>query len=406
MNRKDLLARARELSGPITEDRRYLHAHAETGFDLRGTCAYVEQRLQQIGVTARKCGRCGLVADIGSGKAPCILLRADMDALPIREESGESFACTDGRMHACGHDLHTAMLLGAARLLKERENEIAGTIRLMFQPAEEILEGSADMLADGLLDAPAPEMAFMLHVMTGVELPVGTVVVSSPGTSAPAADMFEIRVQGKGCHGAMPHTGVDPIVAGAQIVLALQSLQAREISISQRAVMSIGSFQAGDAPNVIPDEAVIRGSMRAFEDETQAFLLQRTRELAELTAQAHRAQASFRSLSHCPTLQNDPDVSRFARETLVEMLETGQVLESGELSGSASRSSGSEDFASVSHRVPSVMAAIAAGSPAEGYNQPLHHPQVRFDERALPVGAAAYAAMGFAGACRGRTPVA
>lgn len=391
-----LLESARALTETLRTDRRYLHAHAETGFDLPATFDYVWRTLTEIGLTPRKCGKCGIVADLGEGE-DCTLLRADMDALPIREASGEDFACTEGRMHACGHDLHTAMLLGAARLLKAREKELRGTVRLMFQPAEEILAGSADMLANGLLDATQPRRAFMLHVLTGIDVPAGTVIVSAPGVSAPAADMFEIRVQGKGCHGAMPHAGIDPIVAGAQIVLALENLIAREISLQQRAALTIGSFRAGEGPNVIPDSAVLQGSLRAFEDDTAAYLLHRVPEIASLTAQAYRAQAEFVHLSHCPTLRNDEAVCTLAMGALTALLGPDKVLRSDALQGGASRFSGSEDFAEVSHAVPAVMAALAAGEPADGYTHPAHHPSVRFDERVLPIGAAVYAAVGMGG---------
>ena len=395
----ELLDRAQALAETISADRRALHARAETGFDLPQTFDYVWKALTDMGLTPRRCGRCGIVAEIGAG-SPCVLLRADMDALPIREESGEAFACPDGRMHACGHDMHTAMLLGAARLLTERAGELQGTVRLMFQPAEEIFEGSADMLADGLLAAPRPDCAFMIHVMTNIDLPVGTVIVSAPGVSAPAAEVFRLDVQGKGCHGAMPHTGVDPITAAAQIVLALQSLNARELSLNQPAALTIGSFQAGDAPNVIPDSAVLQGSLRAFEDDTADFLLRRMEEVARHTAAAHRAEARLTRLSHAPTLLNDAAVSPWAKDVLAGVLGRERVLRSDELTGSASRSSGSEDFAAVSHAVPSVMVALAAGRPGEGYAYPAHHPKTRFDEAALPVGAAVYAAIGLAGTAR------
>lgn len=393
----DLLQRAKSMAEAITADRRALHARAETGFDLAETFKYVWNALVDMGLKPRRCGRCGIVAEIGAG-SPCVLLRADMDALPIREESGEAFACPDGRMHACGHDLHTAMLLGAARLLTERAGKLHGTVRLMFQPAEEIFAGSADMLENGLLDMPRPDRAFMIHVMTNIDLPVGMVIVSAPGVSAPAAEVFRLDVQGKGCHGAMPHTGVDPITAAAQIVLALQSLNARELSLNQPAALTIGSFQAGDAPNVIPDSAVLQGSLRAFEDDTADFLLRRIEEVARHTAAAHRAEARFTRLSHAPTLLNDAAVSPWAREVLTDLLGRECVLRSDELSGSASRSSGSEDFAAVSHAVPSVMVALAAGRPEAGFTYPTHHPKARFDEAALPIGAAVYAAIGLAGA--------
>ena len=388
----------------VAADRQYLHAHAETGFDLPETFEYVWETLQSIGLAPRKCGRCGIIADLGAGD-DCVLLRADMDALPIREEAEVPFASTNGHMHACGHDLHTAMLLEAARMLKSMEKELPGRVRLMFQPAEEPLQGAADMLADGLLDAPRPKAALMIHVLTGLDIPVGTVIVSAPGVSAPAAGMFEIRIQGKGCHGAMPHAGVDPITAAAHTVLNLQQIQTRELALTQSSVLTIGMLQAGDTANVIPDRAVLRGSLRAFDEETHQYLIRRLEEISRKTATLFRASAEVEMLGGCPTLVNDAKLSASVLTALQKLLGKDKALLSSDLgagspggAGSqggsdAAKSSGSEDFANVSHEVPSLMVALAAGCPADGYGYPAHHPQTMFDESALPVGAAVYAAM-------------
>ncbi len=387
---QDLLAAAD--AARVTADRWYLHAHAETGFDLNETFDYVWSRLADMGLAPRKCGRCGIVADIGQGEK-CVLLRADMDALAVREEADVPFSCQTGRMHACGHDMHTAMLLEAARLLKSRESELSGMVRLMFQPAEEPLLGAADMLADGLLEGANVVAAFMIHVLTALEIPAGTVIVSAPGVSAPAAGMFEVRIQGKGCHGAMPHAGVDPITAAAHTVLNLQQIQTRELSIAQPCALTIGMLQAGDTANVIPDRAVLRGSFRAFEDETCDYLKRRIGEIAGQTSAMFRAAAETEMLGGCPTLINDEGLSRSTLTALKGLLGQDKVLLSSNLGGGASKMSGSEDFANITHAVPSLMVALAAGHPREGYVHPAHHPQVRFDEAVLPVGAAVYAQM-------------
>lgn len=376
----------------LTEDRRYLHAHAETGFDLHDTFDYVWNALTDMGLVPRRCGRCGIIADIGEGDR-CVLLRADMDALPMREEADVPFASRNGSMHACGHDLHTAMLLETARILKARENALNGMIRLMFQAAEEPLLGAADMLANGLLDGVKPCAAFMIHVLTGLDIPVGTVIVSAPGVSAPAAGMFEICIQGKGCHGAMPHTGIDPITIAAHTVLNLQQIQTRELSISQPCALTIGMLQSGDTANVIPDRAVLRGSLRAFDEETRQQLIRRVGEIAQGTAALFGASAEVEMLGGAPTLVNEESLSRSTLSALRELLGADKVLLSSDLSRDAAKFSGSEDFANVSHAVPSLMVALAAGRPMDGYDRPAHHPQTRFDEAALPVGASVYAAM-------------
>ena len=374
----------------IAADRRYLHAHAETGFDLHDTFEYVWQRLTDMGLAPRKCGRCGIIADIGQGEDG-VLLRADMDALPIREEADVPFASPNGCMHACGHDLHTAMLLEAARILIARENELSGRVRLMFQPAEEPLQGAADMLQNGLLDGINIRAAFMIHVLTNLPLHAGTVIVSAPGVSAPAAGMFEVRIQGKGCHGAMPHTGVDPIAIAAHTVLNLQQIQTREMSITEPCALTVGMLQAGDTANVIPDSAVLRGSLRAFDDEAHQYLIRRMEEIAKGTAALFHGSAQVERLGGAPTLLNDEQLSGMAQSVLMALLGDERVLLSSELGGDSRKSSGSEDFANISHDVPSLMVALAAGEPAEGYAFPAHHPKTAFDEAALPIGAAVYA---------------
>lgn len=386
----DLLEAAYRLESQLMEDRRYLHAHAETGFDLMNTYAYVWARLEEMGIAPRKCGRCGIVATIGRG-GKVILLRADMDALAIREETGDAFACASGSMHACGHDMHTAMLLGAARLLKEQESELPGTVMLMFQPAEELLQGAADMLAGGLLDDPKPDAAMMIHVLTGVPIPAGTLLVSAPGVSAPAASMFEITVHGKSCHGAMPHTGVDALNAAAHILLGLQTVNSREIAPAEVAALTIGVLQAGDAANVIPEKAVMRGSLRAMDEDVHQQLRKRVTEIAELTARTFRATAEVDFYSGCPTLMNDQALTALALESMQGLLGKERAMSTASMGSGSAKLSGSEDFANISRAVPSVMLALAAGEPGKGFIYPAHHAKTRYDESVLPIGAAAYA---------------
>ena len=398
METNTLLQEAEALRQTILADRRELHRHAETGFDLKKTLPYVKRQLTDMGLAPVECGKAGLTALVG-GKRPgkVFLLRADMDALPIREEADVPFACQDGTMHACGHDLHTAMLLGAARLLKAHEEEIEGTVKLMFQPAEEIFEGSHDMIEAGLLENPKVDAALMIHVMAGMPFPAGTVVVSAPGVSAPAADYFEIRVQGKGCHGSMPNTGIDPLTAAAHILIALQEIHARELAMDDRAVLTIGTMHAGVAANVIPDTVTMGGSIRTFDEETRACLKQRMTDITQGVAKAFRAEASVTFGSGCPTLVNDKELSeccgRYAKELLGQRAFTVAELNAMSGGGSSSKSAGSEDFAYVSQEVPSVMLALAAGQPEKGYRYPQHHPMVKFDEDALAAGSAVYACM-------------
>lgn len=396
MIKNKILEKVQEDHAKIIENRRFLHSHAETGFDLKQTLAYVKQELEAMGYEPIPCGKAGLIALAGGMKpGKVFLLRADMDALPIKEEANIDFASANGNMHACGHDMHTAMLLEAARILKAYENDINGTIKLMFQPAEEILKGADNMIENGVLENPAVNAGMMIHVMTGMPLPSGTAIVCDGGVSAPAADFFTIQIQGKGCHGSMPWKGIDPITAAAHIILALQELLARELAPMEGTALTIGSVHAGEAANAIPDTAVLQGTLRTFDEEARNYLKKRLVEMVSHTAAAFQSEGTVTFDSGCPTLQNDADLSDCTVKYIQELNGSHMAFTAAQLAakagGKASKSNGSEDFAYVSHQIPTIMLALAAGQPEEGYTYPLHHPMVKFDEDALPVGAAIYA---------------
>ena len=391
MTKEQILQEAKALQEEIKSHRLWLHTHAETGFDLTETKPYVKSTLTEMGYTVQECGKAGLVTTVGKPGGKVLLLRADMDALPIAEEADVDFACKNGRMHACGHDMHTAMLLGAAKILKAHESELDGMVKLMFQPAEEIFEGSKDMIASGVLENPRPDAALMIHVAAGMPLPAGTVVVSAPGVSAPAADYFTIRVHGKGCHGSAPQNGIDPLTAAAHILIALQEIHARELSASDEAVLTIGTFHAGEAGNVIPDTATMGGTIRTYDEKTRAYLKERMTAIAQSIAEAFRASAEVSFGSGCPTLVNNKDLSEKVTGYLKDLLGANRAFTTAELSGGKpARGGGSEDFAYVSHEVPSLMLALAAGEPSKGYVYPQHHPKVKFDESVLSTGAAVF----------------
>lgn len=391
MTKEQIMQEAAALQEEIKAHRLWLHTHAETGFDLTETKPYVKSTLTEMGYTVQECGKAGLVTTVGKPGGKVLLLRADMDALPIAEEADVDFACKNGRMHACGHDMHTAMLLGAAKILKAHESELGGTVKLMFQPAEEIFEGSKDMIASGVLENPRPDAALMIHVAAGMPLPDGTVVVSAPGVSAPAADYFTIRVHGKGCHGSAPQNGIDPLTAASHILIALQEIHARELSASDEAVLTIGTFHAGEAGNVIPDTATMGGTIRTYDEKTRAYLKERMTAIAKNVAEAFRASAEVSFGSGCPTLVNDKDLSEKVTGYLKDLLGANRAFTTAELSGGKpARGGGSEDFAYVSHEVPSLMLALAAGEPSKGYVYPQHHPKVKFDESILSTGAAVF----------------
>ena len=379
---------AQQIADEIIQHRRWLHSHAEVGFELPDTKEYVYQQLKNMGLSPIPCGKSGLMATITGQAGKTILLRADMDALPLEEEADVSFACKSGHMHACGHDLHTAMLLGAAKLLQKNRDKLKGTVRLMFQPAEEILSGAKDMIEDGILESV--DAAVMIHVTSGTPLPAGTVIVSSPGVTAPAADYFTIHVQGKGCHGSTPNQGVDAITAACHIVIALQEIHARELSALDESVLTIGKLVAGSAENVIADSATLGGTMRAYDEDSRSYIKQRLEDISRGIAQTFRAEASVEFGSGCPTLKNDPQLCESFYRYLLPVLGQQGVISAGAFSqGKPVRGGGSEDFAYISQKVPAVMLALAATAPDMKY--PLHHPKVEFDEKALPAGAAALA---------------
>lgn len=346
-----LLSEVKEFEQKIIEDRRFLHAHPEVGFDLKITKEYVKKKLISIGYEPQECGRCGLIVLVG-GKKPgrTFMLRADMDALQIQEQSDVEFKSEhEGKMHACGHDMHAAMLLGAARLLKLHEEEIEGTIKLIFQPAEETFEGSKDMIESGSLKNPDVDAAFMIHVMAGMPLPSGSVMISDGGVSAPAADYFRVKIQGKGCHGAMPHVGIDPITIAAHIITALQELNARELAMSDEAALTLGIMHAGQAENVIPDTAELGGTIRTYDEEIRNMLKSRMQEICTGIATAFRGEATVTFTSGCPTLFNNVELSENVTTYCKELLGNHKAFSVAQLkamspNANSSKTVGSEDL--------------------------------------------------------------
>ena len=397
MNAEQFLKEAQALQGELVEKRHYIHSHAETGFDLCNTVNFVKEALSAMGYEPQDCGKSGIVVTVGGKKQGRVfLVRGDMDALPFPEQSEVDFASDNGNAHACGHDMHTTMLLGAAKLLKMHEDEIEGTIKLMFQPAEEIFEGAHDMIEAGVLKNPDVDAALMIHVMAGQPFEPGTVIVSSGGISAPGADYFNIHVQGVGCHGSMPNTGVDPINIAAHIITALQEIQTRELALVDEAVLTFGQIHAGQAANAVPDVVDMEGTIRTYDEDVRTFIKERMTQISTGIASAFRGTATVDFYRGCPVLKNDYDLSDCSATYVKELLGPAKALTQKQLLAMAgdakpSKSAGSEDFAFVSQEVPSIMLALAAGNPQGGYSFPQHHPKVKFDDSVLASGSAVYA---------------
>lgn len=393
MDVKELLKEAQGFRSELQKIRRELHCHPEVGFDLTFTKAFVKEKLEKLGYTPIEMGKAGLVAVCG-GKRPgkTILLRADMDALPIYEEADVDYRSkTDGRMHGCGHDMHTAMLLGAAKLLKAHESELQGTVKLEFQPAEEIFQGSPDMISAGLLENPHVDAAAMIHVIAGLPLPSGTIMVTGGGISTASCEQYHITVHGKGGHGSVPHETIDPITAAAHIHLALQEISSREIDGHDYGVFTTGRFEAGQASNVIPDKAEMWGTIRTtdMDNKVGELIKKRIEEIGKGVGTALRCDVNTEFYDFCPCMIIDEELSNDAMHYMKEMFGSGAINLS-EISG-GKPGGGSEDFAFISHEVPTISMFLVAGSSKDGYIYGQHHPKVRFDDSVLHCGAAAYA---------------
>lgn len=374
------LERARELREELVENRRHLHQNAEVGLYLPKTKAFVLEKLEEYGIKGEACGE-GIVALIGK-PGRTILLRADMDALPMAEESGLDFACPTGtEAHTCGHDCHTAMLLTAAKMLKEREETLQGTVKLMFQPAEETFEGARNMIEHGVLENPRPDAALAYHVWPG-KLPIGLFAYNDKAAMMASVDGFRITIHGKGSHGALPHQAIDPISIGAHIHLALQSLIARECPPSHTGVLTIGQFTAGSAANIIPETAVLQGTIRSNKPQTRALLVRRMKEIVRMTAETFGGTAEIEMISDVPAMISDGDLTRELVGYMQELPVVGQRSVNG-VSGS-----GSEDFALISEEIPSVFMNLSAGYLDERGAVANHNPKVLFNEDVLPNGAA------------------
>lgn len=391
MLKEKLLEHAQELQPSLVDYRRYLHQNPETHTNLPLTSAFVKEKLREMGYDPMDCGDSGVVA-LAGGKKPgkVFLIRGDMDALPVTEEADVAFRSTNGNMHACGHDLHTAMLLGAAKLLKEHEDEIEGTVKLMFQPAEETLAGAKMMIDHGLLDNPKVDAAMMIHVAPLLPVPSGIVMIPEAGAGSSASDWFEIHIKGKGGHGASPESAIDPINVACHIHLAIQEINSRELDPSSPAVFTVCKVVAGTTSNVIPDTAQMYGTIRTFTKENREFVPKRMKEISEYTAKAFRAEAEFKLIEGCPSLVNDKSLVSSAKVFLRDLLGMQGVIAADEVMPGR-KMFGSEDFGYISERVPSLMLGLAAGCPTEGYTYPAHHPKVVFNEEILYKGASTYA---------------
>lgn len=377
-----LLEDARAIADRITALRRAIHAEPELGLETPKTLAKVRAELADLPLEWREGPSCtGAVAVLNAGKAGrSVLLRGDMDALPMTEETGLPFASTEaGRMHACGHDTHTAMLAGAARILAARADTLAGEVRFMFQPGEEGFHGARFMLNDGLLD-PLPDAAFALHVMPNA--PHGT-IGSRTGTLLASADMLEIDVVGRGGHASMPHDTRDPVPVACEIVLGLQAMVTRRFDAAEAVVVTVTQLDAGTAHNIIPDRVRLKGTIRTLSPGNRGAVAQAIRHLAENIAGAHECTAEVTITEGFPPTVNDARAVALA-EAVATALPDGAFMHL------PAPIMGAEDFSYVLEKVPGMMAFLGVAEAGADFRQccGIHSSRMLVDETVLPRGSA------------------
>ena len=365
---------AEELKDELVKNRRNIHENPELGLVLPQTKEFVIKNLKEIGAEIKEVGESGVQATIKGEKGPGkrILIRADMDALPMDEESGLDFSSKNkGVAHTCGHDLHTSIGLISAKLLAKHKKDFKGEVRFMFQPAEEIFKGSKMMIEEGVLDGV--DVAIALH--TNLTHEAGSISYY-PGYMATSCDNFKVTIKGQGGHGGYPHTTKDPINAGVMIYQQFNQLISRDADPSKHTTLTFGQFSSGSNSNIIPDIAILQGTMRTYDPEIREKLLKRIDEIVEGVSKASECEVNLEYFASVPSLYSDPDLTK----ELVEYVEKSSDIEmiSGE------RLMASEDMAFVSRKVPTVYFLLNSKVPGNDYSH--HNPKVDFSEDAMPIG--------------------
>lgn len=381
MRQDDLPREAMDLAPALEEIFYQIHRRPELGNQERATSDLIRRRLAALGIEAVPMAGTGVMGVIRGGRpGRCLGFRADMDALPIQEETRLPYASqTPGVMHACGHDFHVTALLGAAELLQRRRETLPGTVKLFFQPDEEGDGGAARMIAAGCMEDPAVDAVLCCHVESGI--PTGTVSLCQ-GPICAASNPFTLTLRGKGTHGAKPHLGSDVIVAGSQLVTALQTIASRRTSPTEPVVVTVGSFQAGRACNVLPEEARLTGTLRTMGREARERVKRDVRAMVDGVAAAMGVEAELEIVEGYPCCDNDPAMTDLVRRSAAALLGPEKVLELRE------PSLGADDFGCFSERVPGCYYYVGVGSEEKGFTSPNHNPRFAVDPAALPIAAA------------------
>lgn len=377
-----LLEKIEQNKEDLLNIRHQIHRHPETAFEEIETTKLIKKALDDAGIENHPNGdSTGVIGLIhGAKEGPVLAIRADIDALPIKENTGLPFSSeVSGKCHACGHDLHTTVLIGAARLLKEYQNDLCGTIKLIFQPAEEVMTGAAKTIANGALENPKPDFIIACH--TWPDMPAGSIGVRK-GTMLGASDSFKVKVIGKGGHAAHPQKGIDPVVIAAHIITQLQTIVSRRVAAIDPVVVTVGHLEAGTAANIIPNEAYFEGTVRTQSNETRNHVAEILKQLAVGTARAMGGDAEVSyTFGVGPTISEDHLVDEIS-EAVTELLGNDKLLQV------PSPSMGSEDFARYLEHIPGAIFRLGTHNDTPESKLALHNSSLLFDEKAIPTGVA------------------
>jgi amidohydrolase len=377
----DFQSQANAMRDELVARRRDFHRHPELGFEENRTAGIVANELQTLGLEVQTgVGKTGVVGILeGSHEGPTVLVRADMDALPVNELNQLDYASTvPGKMHACGHDGHTTIALAVAKLLSQRRDDIAGRVKFVFQPAEEMGKGAKAMIKDGVLQDPRPDVSIGLHLWNS--LPYGVLGVAS-GPVMASASTFDIKITGKGGHAALPHLDIDPVVCAVQLVNAFQTIVSRNVDPFESAVLSVTMLKAGDTFNVIPQEATLKGTFRAFKMEIRDLVVRRLNEITESICKAMNCTYEIEIIHETEPVVNDPDVSARLRDVFSAIVDEDKL-------DATVRTMGAEDMGFLMTDVPGMYFFVGAADPNADAYYGHHHPRFNFDEEALPLAVA------------------
>lgn len=377
----DFKGQAEALRDELVARRRDLHRHPELGFEEVRTAGIVAQELTKLGLEVQTgVGKTGVVGILeGQQDGPTILVRADMDALPIHEANTTDYiSTTAGKMHACGHDGHTAIALGTAKLLSQYRDQIQGRIKFVFQPAEEISGGAKAMIADGVLENPRPDISLGLHLWN--TMPLGQLAITE-GPSMAGASSFRITITGRGGHAGSPHTSIDPVVCAAQLISALQTIVSRNVDPLESAVLTVTYIRAGDAYNIIPEAVELRGTVRAFKKDVRNLVWKRMQEMSESLCSAMDCSVNVEIENNTEPVANDPEVAARLRPILGEMVGMENLYNN-------ERTMGAEDMGFLMDDIPGTYFFVGSANAERELNFDHHHPRFDFDEDALPLSVA------------------